>query len=164
MTYRRIIASLFVIAVVIAFDQASKWVAYENFYGSAVTILPFLNFILVFNEGISFGVLSGEVSREIIIGMSSVLCAILVIWMLRTDRLTMSLALALIIGGAIGNIIDRVRYGAVVDFIDFYIGSWHYPAFNMADACIVIGVLFVLYDQLYLEPKEKRVENEEERF
>jgi signal peptidase II len=77
----------------------------------------------------------------------------LVVWLYRTDKGCERWALSLIIGGALGNIRDRVLYGAVFDFLDFYVGSYHWPAFNLADSCIVVGVLLLLYTQLVLKKR-----------
>ena len=164
MFVRRLIASLFVIGVVIAFDQGTKWIAIQNFAGSPVSVLPFLNFRYFLNEGISFGLLSGVVSNEALIIISLVMVFALAIWMIKTEKPSVSLAVSLIIGGALGNIVDRVRHEGVIDFLDFHVGQWHYPAFNIADTCIVIGVGFLLYDLLYLEPKNRKLEDEKERF
>lgn len=161
---RRLIASLFVIAVVIGFDQGTKWIAWENFGGSPVGVLPFLNFILVLNKGVSFGLLADILSNEALIVITVGIVLALSVWMMKTDKPSISLAVSLIIGGAIGNIIDRIRLEGVIDFLDFHVGSWHYPAFNIADTCIVIGIGFLLYDLLYLEPKNRKLEDEKERF
>jgi signal peptidase II len=77
------------------------------------------------------------------------------IWLLRCQRWQTALALVLVIGGAVGNIIDRVRFGAVADFLDFHAFGWHFPAFNLADSAITVGIAFLLIDSLFFEPKQK---------
>lgn len=170
MLQTRLFAALLIIFVVIGFDQATKWIAWENFYGNTVTVLPFLNFVLIINKGIAFGMLEGIVTNEVIIAASSFMVIVLTFIMLKSERTAVSFALSLVIGGAISNIIDRMRtvdnfrLEGVIDFLDFHFAGWHYPAFNIADACIVIGVLFLIYDLIYLEPKDKRKQNEKDEY
>ncbi len=133
------------------------WLTNEGFRLAPVKIeiLPFFNLVMVWNEGISFGLFSG--SREnglyIITGVSAFISFCLFIWALKTDDKHMTVALAVIIGGALGNICDRLRFGAVADFFDFHLAGWHYPAFNIADSCIVLGALYIVYRGFRLEKK-----------
>jgi len=108
--------------------------------------LPFFNLILVWNSGVSFSLFANnaELGRWILVIASSAVVGFL-FYLLRSERSRMgSLGFALVIAGAIGNIFDRVRYGAVVDFLDFHAFGWHWPAFNMADMLIVLGVFLLI--------------------
>ena len=119
--------------------------------------LPFMNLVLVWNRGISFGMFADhpEWMPWILLGMTSLMTLVLAIWLWRTPRKVTQIGLSLVIGGAIGNIIDRLQYGAVVDFLDFHLGGYHWPAFNVADSTIFIGVVFLLWDSV-LEAKENK--------
>ena len=143
------------LAIVIA-DQASKFWLYQYLVVDgvrAVEILPFFNLVTVWNYGVSFGMFSTGVASTAWI-FSLVALAIsgaLGVWLLRSDRVLLTAALGLIIGGAIGNIIDRLRFGAVFDFLDFHAFGWHWPAFNVADSAITIGVAVLFVDSLFGE-------------
>ena len=117
----------------------------------AIEATPFLNIVLVWNRGISFGLFNRDSDWQpwLLVGLTLVIVAGLMIW-LRTvrDRWT-TLAIGLIAGGATGNAIDRVRFGAVVDFVDFHVGGWHFATFNVADAAITCGVAIVLAVSLF---------------
>lgn len=176
----RKLACLAVIALTILIDQISKWVMTElvfrpmsgeksiNFFtwitdaperlGPAkAESLPFYNLVMVWNEGVSFGLFNqGGVPESmplILSGFALALSFGFILWMLATkDRLT-ALALALIVGGALSNVIDRLRFGAVIDFVDVHIAGYHWPAFNLADSCIVLGVAALLLGSLFFEKK-----------
>ncbi len=134
-------------AVVIVLDQASKWLALAKLepYQPIAAIDGFLNWMLAFNPGAAFSFLadSGGWQRWFFTVLALVVSAVLVVWLARTARGDWRNAapLALIIGGAIGNVIDRVRLGHVVDFIDVYVAQYHWPAFNIADSAICIGAV-----------------------
>ena len=136
------------LAVIVA-DQATKLVAVALIRpASPVELLPTLNLVLAYNPGAAFSILgtAGGWQRWLFIGLALVICAFIVHWlrgMPRGARWT-PLALSLVLGGAIGNVIDRVRIGAVVDFIDFHVGDWHWPAFNVADSAICIGAALLV--------------------
>jgi signal peptidase II len=102
----------------------------------------------MFNDG-------GDFRNIALSAFALTLCVILGVWIRRTGHRPLALAIAAVIGGALGNVIDRIRFGAVVDFADFHIGDWHYPAFNVADSAIVLGIAFILFDSLFWEPKRK---------
>jgi len=107
-----------------------------------IEVLPILNWAPVWNKGISFGLFSGY--PQIVRFGISALAILVALWLyVQLAALTkgQQIAAALISGGAIGNVIDRIIYGKVIDFVDFHLGSWHYPAFNVADSAIFIGVL-----------------------
>ena len=100
----------------------------------------------------SFGLFNNDAGVNALLFslLAAVIVAVLVFWLSRVESPLLAVAIGLVIGGAIGNVIDRIRFGAVVDFLDFYIGSWHWPAFNVADSAICIGVAAMLLDGLLL--------------
>ena len=135
---------------VIVLDQATKLAAEKLIDpASSVELAPMLDLVLAYNTGAAFSILStaGGWQRWLFIGLAIVICAFIIHWLRALPRgaRRTPLALSLILGGAAGNVIDRVRIGAVVDFIDFHVDGWHWPAFNVADSAICIGaVLLVL--------------------
>lgn len=145
-------------ALVVVLDQGTKWLAealLEPY--RAVPVMPLLNWTLMYNEGAAFSFLAGAGGwqRWFFIGFAALMTLVLTVWLLRLpvgDRLT-ALALSLIVGGAVGNLIDRVLTGRVVDFIDVYYGTWHWPAFNIADSAISIGVVLMLILAMRKEPQ-----------
>lgn len=112
--------------------------------------LPFFNWVLVWNRGVSFGMFNAhpEWMPWILLGLTSFMTLAMILWFLQTPRMLIVYGLALVIGGAIGNILDRLQHGAVVDFLDFHIADKHWPAFNLADSFIFIGVVFLLWDSV----------------
>lgn len=128
-------------------DQATKWWIL-NVVMDPPTVIPitsFFNLVLGYNTGVSFGLLAGAPSWVLFaIGVAA--ASLLLIWMIRAENRNTSFTLGLILGGAAGNLVDRYRQGAVTDFLDFYVGQWHWPAFNMADVGIVCGVTLLLLD------------------
>lgn len=150
---------LSVLAIVI--DQLTKVVAVTKlgYEGASVPVLPFLNWTLLYNHGAAFSFLAGAGGwqRHFFTLLALVVAVVLVVWLRKLPRQATVLAagLGLILGGALGNVIDRVRLGYVVDFIHVYYQSWHYPAFNIADSAITLGVIFILFDALFLEKKRR---------
>lgn len=144
---------LWIAVVVLALDQAGKWLALEKLVlHESVPLAPFLNLTLVYNKGAAFGFLSSASGWQnlLFVGIALVATGV-ILYLLRrlgaTDRF-MAVALMLILGGAIGNLIDRLAYGHVVDFIDVYYGTWHWPAFNVADSAITVGAVMIALDAL----------------
>ena len=139
---------LAIAGLVIVVDQVSKIIvlsALGPFQGVSVT--PFLNLIVVLNTGISFGLFASEseLARYLLVALALIVSIILMRWLASSTNRFVCAALGLIIGGAFGNVIDRLVHKAVVDFLDFHLYGWHWPAFNVADSAITIGVaLFVL--------------------
>lgn len=137
-------------------DVASKWWALGPMAlgQRGVEVTPFFNLVLVWNYGISFGMLS-EHGDAVRLGLIAVTIAIIVglcLWLRRvSDRYTAS-AIGLVLGGAVGNLLDRFRYGAVVDFLDFHWGPYHWPAFNVADSAIVVGVALLAWKSFTEKP------------
>lgn len=146
------IAALF---VVLACDQFSKYWILNIFHlpeKVSVGILPFLNFTMVWNKAITFGMLSGQLGQYgpmIFAVVAFLIAAGLFIWMIRATKLSVVLSLGAIIGGAIGNIIDRLRFQAVVDFIHLHVSGWSWYVFNIADSAIVCGVGLLLIDAFF---------------
>ena len=139
---------LAIAGLVIVVDQVSKIIvlsALGPFQGVSVT--PFLNLIVVLNTGISFGLFASEseLARYLLVALALIVSIILMRWLASSTNRFVCAALGMIIGGAFGNVIDRLVHKAVVDFLDFHLYGWHWPAFNVADSAITIGVaLFVL--------------------
>ncbi len=140
---------LVIALVVVLLDQASK-ITMSHFllYGQSEAITSYFNLVMVYNKGAAFSFLSDQPGwqRYFFTGVS-LIASLFILWMLRrhpTQHL-FCWALALILGGAIGNLIDRIAYGHVIDFLDVHVGGWHWPAFNVADSAITLGaILFVL--------------------
>ena len=151
---------LLVSALVVALDLWTKDIASASLtLYRPVELTSWLNMTLAHNYGAAFSFLSdaGGWQRWLFTALAVVVTAVLLVWLLRLparDRLTAA-ALALIIGGAIGNLTDRIRHGYVVDFIDVYYRDWHWPAFNVADSAITCGVILLLLDGLVLSVSKK---------
>jgi signal peptidase II len=133
--------------VALGIDQSTKALVLNTpELERGVEILPFLNLVRVLNDGVSFGMLGGIVPWWGLIVLATAIMAWLLAWLWRApDRLT-SAALGMIIGGALGNVFDRLRYQAITDFLDFHFGSYHWPSFNLADVAIFWGVALLVWD------------------
>ncbi len=118
-----------------------------------IRLAPFLDLIVVWNRGISYGLFQqhSEAGRWALVALSAVASVWLALWIRRAQGRLLALSLGLVAGGAVGNGIDRIAYGAVFDFIHFHVGSWSWYVFNVADAAIVAGVAGLIYDSLVLE-------------
>ncbi len=118
---------------------------------NTIEVTSFFNIILVYNKGISFGMFNeAQYSQWLFITLTCAIMFAMLCWLWFAKNILTVSAISLIIGGAVGNLINRLQYGAVVDFLDFHIGLWHYPAFNIADAAICIGVFLLLF---FSEPR-----------
>ena len=139
--------------VVIVLDQLSKWWILDIVMRPprAIEITPFFNLVLVWNRGVSFGLFNepGGWNAIVLPVLALAIVALLLIWLARSDNRLTGLSLGLIIGGAIGNVIDRVRFGAVIDFLDVHAAGWHWPAFNVADSAITVGAALLIADALF---------------
>ncbi|MFO0995703.1 MAG: signal peptidase II [Alphaproteobacteria bacterium] len=140
-------------ALVALLDQATKWwiLATVMQPPRVIEVTPFFNLVLGWNRGVSFGLFneSDGVGPWPFVVLTAAITVGLVIWLKRTTYAWLGVALGLIIGGAIGNAVDRLRFGAVVDFLDFHLAELHWPAFNVADSAISVGVVMVLVDSLF---------------
>ncbi len=148
---RRVMIGLYVMAAVCLIDQLTKWLVIEALSDVHRTIqaTPFLNIVLVWNKGVTFGMLNhgaGSYWPYILTAIAVVIVIMLGRWLRQTSSTVVAMGLGCIMGGAVGNVIDRIRYGQVVDFLDFYYGNYHWYAFNVADAAIVTGVTLLLID------------------
>ncbi len=142
-------------------DHLTKWLATHYLqYASPVPVLPFLNWTLLHNYGAAFSFLSnaGGWQRYFFTLLAAGVSVLLLIWLIRLPKNLMILpaALALILGGAVGNLIDRVVLGYVVDFIHVYYQNHHFPAFNIADSAITLGTILLLIDSFFLDAKRKK--------
>ena len=137
-------------AAVVLADQLTKAMVTSRFVeGERLEINAFFNMVLVYNKGAAFSFLSDAPGWQtpLLIGFALVAIGIVVTLLVRSpDRLMLSTGLALILGGALGNVIDRLRFGHVVDFLDFHALGWHWPAFNVADSAITIGAVLLIYE------------------
>jgi len=115
-----------------------------------VGLTGFFSLVPVWNRGVSFGILAARDGSTawLLSGVALVVAVGLIAWLSRVERALLALSLGLVIGGALGNVIDRGRFGAVFDFLDFHVASWHWPAFNVADSAITVGVALLLLDGL----------------
>ena len=144
---------LAIAAVVIVLDQASKWWILLSVMQPPrfIEITPFLNIVLTWNRGVSFGMFNTDSAAGpwILSAIAIAVAIALAVWLSRSTGALVSVALGLIIGGAIGNVIDRAVHGAVVDFLDFHWAGYHWPAFNVADSCISVGAAMLVLDSLF---------------
>lgn len=126
-------------------DQSSKTLAINSpTLEQGVEVLPVLNLVAVRNDGVSFGMLGGLAPWWALVGLALGIMAALVVWFWRTQSRLLGAALGLILGGALGNVLDRLRHGGVTDFLDFHFAGYHWPAFNLADSAIFLGVALLL--------------------
>ncbi len=150
---RRLALGLAIAVMVVALDQAVKgWVVTVVMQPPrTIELTSFLNLVMTWNHGISFGLFAGEVQAMpiILIGVAAAVVLLLLVWLIRADRMIAAVWLGAVIGGAVGNVVDRVRVGAVADFIDVHVGAWHWPAFNVADSAITVGVTLIVIDGLF---------------
>ncbi len=138
--------------MVLALDRLTKWMVLRNFIvGEVLPVTPFFNLVLAYNRGAAFSFLAdaGGWQRWIFTAIG-LIAALLIIHLLRKydSRALFCLALSLILGGALGNVIDRLLHGHVIDFLDFYLRGWHWPTFNLADSAISCGVALLVLDEL----------------
>ncbi len=147
--------------LILSFDQISKYFILENFeIYQSVEINSFLNIILVFNTGAAFSIFADghDWQRYMLITSSVIIILFLIIFLIKycKNNWLQKLSVYFILAGAVGNLVDRIRLGMVVDFIDFHIGGLHWPAFNIADSAISIGAISLIVLELkYSSNKEK---------
>lgn len=151
---KRAIGWLWLSVVVIVLDQLSKWLVLQHLSVNEIyRLMPYLNFTLRYNSGAAFSFLhnAGGWHVYLLIALPSLIALVLLIWLWNTERSRwfLGLSLGLIIGGALGNVIDRLRLGHVVDFVDFHIGHWHFATFNVADSAVCVGAFFLVLQLLF---------------
>lgn len=170
---KKLLSFIFIILGCVCLDQVAKgFLIYlitndTPLWGPAWSVVPapylmtrvtnFFNIVFTWNPGTSFSFLRdiGNMYPIIIIIITAVIIGWLIRYYFTSSNRHEYIALSLIIGGALGNLTDRVRFGAVIDFLDFHIGTWHYPAFNIADICIVIGVGLYLIQLIFKRGEHK---------
>ncbi|HZM37151.1 MAG TPA: signal peptidase II [Burkholderiales bacterium] len=137
-------------ALIVVADQLSKWTALAFLVpGERIEVTGFLNLVLVFNRGAAFSFLAAAPGWQtpLLIAIAGVAVAVVGILIVRDPgRRLLCTGLALILGGALGNLIDRLRYGHVVDFVDLHAAGWHWPAFNVADSGITVGAVILILE------------------
>lgn len=139
-------------SIVILLDQLSKITVTKLFtYGESLPVTSFFNLVLAYNKGAAFSFLAAESGwQRYFFTTVGIIAALVIVYMLRrhAGQRLFCWALALILGGAIGNVIDRVLYGHVIDFLDVHFGGWHWPVFNLADSAIFVGAGLFILDEL----------------
>ena len=139
--------------LIIIFDQLTKQLVETSFMVyETLSVLPFFNLTLAYNEGAAFSFLSdqGGWQRWFFAFVAALVTVVLVVWLSRLkDEKVLAISLSLVIGGAIGNLIDRLMLGYVIDFLDFFYAQYHWPAFNVADIAISVGVFLMFVDALF---------------
>jgi signal peptidase II len=150
--------------LVVVFDQVSKLAISGSMHlYQSIPIMPYVNLTYVHNTGAAFSFLSdaGGWQRWFFAGLAVVISVVIAVWLarLKQHETLLAVALSLVLGGAIGNLIDRLAYGYVIDFIDIYYQTWHWPAFNVADSSITLGVFLMLLESFGLVKSEEAVNN-----
>lgn len=154
---------LLLAAVIIVLDQLSKWWVVEKlmrpegvadtpfFSPVRIAVLPVFDLVMAWNRGVSFGVLNNDGRwNAVLLSVLSIAISIgLLLWMRKAQSKLVLLALGGIIGGALGNVVDRIRWGAVADFLDVHVMGYHWPAFNLADSAISVGAVLLVLDALF---------------
>src|ERR1035437_9451543 len=151
---------LWLAGTIIVLDQISKWIVLGTLQaGDSRYVAPFFNWVLTFNTGAAFSFLSDAGGWQrwfftvLALGISAWIVSLL---RRNTSDFRLSLALTLVLGGALGNVIDRIRFGAVVDFIQWHVAGYYWPAFNVADSAITVGAILLFWDQLATKPAADR--------
>lgn len=142
--------------IVLVLDQASKWVILSQVMTPprVVEITSFFNLVLTYNTGVSFGLFGGEGATWkpwALGGLAVAVSGGLLYWLARQPERLLGLAIGFVVGGALGNAVDRAHQPGVVDFLDFHLAGWHWPAFNLADSSIFLGVAILMVDGLFRE-------------
>ncbi len=144
--------------LVIVLDQLSKWLVLETIrFGETIYVAPFWNWVLTYNPGAAFSFLADQPGWQR--WFFSILAIAVSVWIAfelkkHPEQKLLSLALTLVMGGALGNVIDRLRFGAVVDFIQWHAAGFYWPAFNVADSAITVGAILLVFGQLTLTNKK----------
>ena len=149
---------LITLLLVVGLDQISKMyvISVMTLHSSHPVIDGFFNITYVRNPGAAFGFLANAAPmfRSLFLIVVSAAAIVMILWFLAKNKsagMFLTFALSLILGGAVGNLLDRIRFGIVVDFLDFYIASWHWPAFNVADSAISVGAVLLIVEMLRRE-------------
>lgn len=139
--------------LVLVLDQFTKWLFRDVILESAryIEVTGFFNIVEVWNRGVSFGLFASDSSWTPILlsGLAIIISGVLVNWLRKAETKLLAVALGTVIGGAIGNVVDRILWGHVFDFLDFHVAGYHWPAFNVADSAIFVGVALILLDGVF---------------
>ena len=158
LTERPLVFGLALALVVLVLDQVTKILALETLFtdGSIIQVTGFFNLVAVWNSGVSFGLFASasEYMPYLLSGFALVVVVFLLFWLRKAETSALVIGLAMVIGGTLGNVIDRLRFGAVIDFVDWHVGGYHWPAFNIADAGITLGVALLLLDGFTSKPND----------
>jgi len=154
----RLLISILIVCVTIGFDQLSKWYVLTKLMNPPIPIdvTNFFQLVLIWNKGVSFGMFGSGDLTWVLAVLAIIITLILSGWMFRSKTLFLSASIALVVGGAIGNLIDRFRFGAVIDFLYFHIDDFYWPAFNVADSAICVGVALILLEGLLLSKEQPK--------
>ena len=140
--------------LVFVLDQVSKWAAVQHLTRQSMELTPFLNLALTYNSGAAFGFLHDASGWQnlFFVGVAIVVSIVILgmLWRLGANDVQVAVALMLVLGGAAGNVVDRLRLTYVVDFIDVYYRTWHWPTFNVADSAITLGAILLILDAMGL--------------
>lgn len=146
----------YLVSMVLIFDQVTKWLALNELtLHKPVAITSFFNLFLTYNKGVSFSLFynTSIYGHLVLAFVGFIICLGILYWMIKEQDNFVNIGLSFILGGALSNIIDRVRLGHVVDFLDFYFGTYHWPAFNVADSFICLGA-FIIFVRIFFKKEE----------
>ncbi len=147
-------------AAVLVLDQLIKWwvVAHVMQPSRVIEVTPFFNLVMAWNRGVSFGMFNNASAANvwILTVLALGIVAALLVWLRKAEGRAVQIAIGLIVGGALGNVIDRMRFGAVADFLDFHVLGFHWPAFNVADGAITLGAIALVLDSLFTKPEKPK--------
>ncbi len=149
---------LWIAAAVILLDQATKWLIRDVVMAPprSIPVTDFFNIVMVWNRGVSFGLFDNDsVWTPMLLSLLAVgISIVLMVWLRRAEGKWLALGLGMVIGGAVGNVIDRAVWRAVFDFLDFHVAGYHWPAFNVADTAITVGVVLILTEGLFAKDRK----------
>jgi signal peptidase II len=147
-------------AIVVALDQLTKWLIRNDVLNTTryIEVTDFFNIVEVWNRGVSFGLFASDSpwTPYLLSVLAIAISIVLIIWLRKAETAFLALALGIVIGGAVGNVIDRLIWGQVYDFLDFHAAEFHWPAFNLADAAISVGVGLILLDGFIAKRGDER--------
>lgn len=147
-------------AIVVALDQLTKWLIRNDVLNTTryIEVTDFFNIVEVWNRGVSFGLFASDSpwTPYLLSALAIAISIVLIIWLRKAETAFLALALGIVIGGAVGNVIDRLIWGQVYDFLDFHSAGFHWPAFNLADAAISVGVGLILLDGFIAKRGDER--------
>ena len=147
-------------ATVVVLDQLTKWLIRDVVLDTAryIEVTGFFNIVEVWNRGVSFGLFASDSpwTPYLLSALAIAISIVLIVWLRKAETTFLALALGFVIGGAIGNVFDRFIWGRVYDFLDFHAAGYHWPAFNVADAAISVGVALVLLDGFIAKREDER--------